>query len=86
MVINAAWAEQMFGDRDAVGRRIVDTDFESGACTVIGVVEDAKLAGPVGGLGDYFMFLPQESYAVFSLIVRTSDDPRPLIGDIKREI
>jgi putative ABC transport system permease protein len=86
VIVNAAWAARMWGDGEAVGRRIVDMQSDSDSYTVVGVVEDAKLAGPVGGLGDLHIFFPQVSFAAFSLLVRTSDDPRTLIDGIKQQI
>jgi len=87
VIVNATWARRMWGDERAAGRRLwVDGRDGRSYFRVVGVIEDAKLVGPTGGLGDLQIFQPQTDFRSLSLIVRTSDDPLPLAGTFRELI
>ncbi len=87
VIINATWAQRMWGEERAVGRRVrVDGRDEPTYFRVIGVIEDAMLVGPTGGLGDFQIFQPTTAFSYVSLIIRTREDPLPLVPALKDQV
>jgi putative ABC transport system permease protein len=82
-VVNETAARGLFGDADAVGRR-VRTDSEGPPVEVVGVVSDSKYRS----LGDErvpFLYLPlaQNYSPVATLLVRTEGDPAALASGVR---
>jgi MacB-like periplasmic core domain len=84
-VLSEGLARRLFGDGNPLGRRFRDPD--PGDIEVVGVVEDARLAGlrreppPI-----YFVPLAQQDHFAGTLAVRTSGDPAPLAPAIGRAL
>jgi predicted permease len=89
IIVNADWARQMWGDVRAAGRRFVsraDTD-EPRVHTVVGVIADAKLSGPMGRHTSFNIIWPRDpGEAALSIAVRAAEDPMALVDVLKEQV
>jgi putative ABC transport system permease protein len=87
VIVSAAWARRMWGDEDAVGKRFWTGERdEPDYFTVVGVIDDVMLVGPTGSLGDLQVFQPGSYYRSLALLIRTHDDPLPLVDLLKEQV
>lgn len=86
-IINQAAARKFFADQNPVGHRFGSTVETAGQLEIVGVVADVKY----NSLRDpapptlYAAYL-QRGFDGLSFVVRTTDDPRPLIGRIRESV
>lgn len=89
IVVNQTMAQTFWANGDAVGRRVQP---QNGGpwCTVIGIVEDVKNAG-VDRPTNAEMYIPYTQddgsgrFAMY-VVIRGKSDPRPLVGEVRREV
>jgi predicted permease len=99
VVVDESLARRLWRDEDPIGRRVFPPssakEFEAiGASTpwltVVGVVRDAQLRGPL--VSDYgtngTVYLPYAATAPrdFGYVIRTAGDPTALIGEIRQAL
>ena len=79
-IINRAFARRFFPQGDAVGARIVEHGTPPLTIQIVGVVDDVR-EGPLDEVIPPVLYLPfdQSPDSYFSLVVRTSEDERPLV-------
>jgi putative ABC transport system permease protein len=84
VLINQNMATRFWPDNTAVGRHI---SLEGKDCQVVGVVEDAKI-NHVHEPPEPYMYLPFAQWPVEfgTLILDTSDDPLPLVPELRSEL
>ncbi len=96
-IVDQRLAARFWPDQDPIGRRMYllddpkdlmpgpDTVF----VTVVGVVGDMKLRGPVdndGRVGSYFFPFAQAPERSFGIALRTDGAPETLLGDLRRQV
>jgi putative ABC transport system permease protein len=83
-VVNREAARRFFGKNDAIGRTL---PFESGAITIVGVVENVKYTG-IGTPTDGVVYRPfaQQPFRLAVLIARTTDDPARITNQMREAI
>lgn len=96
-IVDQRLAARFWPDQDPIGRRMYllddpkdlmpgpDTVF----VTVVGVVGDMKLRGPVdndGRVGSYFFPFAQAPERSFGVALRTDGAPEALLGDLRRHV
>ncbi len=79
-IVNRAFARRYFPDEDAVGKQIVEHGTPPTNIQVIGIVDDIR-EGPLDSAIPPVLYRPfdQSPDNYFSLVVRTSQDERPLL-------
>jgi putative ABC transport system permease protein len=83
-VVNREAARRFFGRNEPIGRTL---PFESGAITIVGVVENVKYTG-IGSPTDGVVYRPfaQQPFRLAVLIARTTDDPARIAGQMRAVI
>jgi len=83
-IVNREAARRFFGNHDAIGRTL---PFESGAITIVGVVENVKYTG-IGSPNDGVVYRPfaQQPFRLAVLIARTTDDPARITNQMRTVI
>jgi len=83
----AEWARQMWGDERAAGKRFIHESSRSSASySVVGVVDDPKLAGPAGRFPLQVLRPFDATYPSLTIAVRTTGDPLALVDDLKGQV
>jgi macrolide transport system ATP-binding/permease protein len=79
-IINSAFGKRYFPDEDAVGKQIVEHGTPPRNIQIIGIVDDIR-EGPLDSAIPAVLYRPfdQSPDNYFSLVVRTSQDERPLL-------
>jgi putative ABC transport system permease protein len=94
MVVNRRFAEKYFGDREALGGRVrIMGGPDSAFATVVGVVDDVRHNALTREVKPQFYATlaqfavsPGNTRRSMSLVVRTREDPRSLIGPVRAAI
>jgi predicted permease len=83
-IVNETMARRFWPGQDAIGRRI---DAGSGWRTIVGVARDIKYHS-INESPESFLYFPalQESETEANVLVRTSNDPRALLGAVRHEV
>ncbi|HLW78727.1 MAG TPA: ABC transporter permease [Terriglobia bacterium] len=88
-IVNQTMARTFWGNQSPIGRR-VRPGFSDPWCTVVGVVEDVKNAGieKPAGTELYLPLLQKQAEGTASvyIILRSSIDPRSLVGPARRVV
>jgi putative ABC transport system permease protein len=81
-IVNLDLADALWPGRSAVGRVLLVRDQP---LTVVGVTEDVKPEGPNDPYGPWLVFYPSTPDRLRSgtIVIRTSGDPRALIGPVR---
>ena len=84
VVISQSLAQKFWGQENVVGKRIT---MGPKASEIVGVVGDVKEAG-VEDATNPEVYLPyqQQPWPVFTLVLRSSGDPKNLVGIIQRDV
>jgi len=79
-IVNRAFARRYFPDEEAVGKQIASSTTPPEITQIVGIVDDIR-EGPLDAAIPPVLYLPfdQSPDNYFSLVVRTSQDERPLI-------
>ena len=87
VVINESLARQIWPGGDAIGRKIV-VDYSSAGTypyEVVGIVNDVRFYGLRSQpRPEIYFHHPQRSYLILNIAVRTKNDPRLLIGPVRK--
>jgi predicted permease len=91
VILNESYAKYLFPDGNAIGKRWrIGSGPNSPWFEVVGVVGNTKDNGLRTGFGTYGAYYPfglgKNNYRFRSMLVRTTDDPTPLIGVIKSQV
>jgi len=88
VIVSAEWARRMWGDERAAGKRFSARGREASTLfSVVGVVADPKLTGPVARFNDLLVFRPKDAADAFlSIVVRTEGDPLSLVEILKQQV
>jgi putative ABC transport system permease protein len=88
-VVNQAFARQLFPNQDPIGRRLRRSS-QAPWITIVGLVYDIRRSGKTGEITSqvYLAAMQTKLYPVrlADLAVRTSGDPRPLLGAIRAAV
>jgi len=79
-IINHTFARQFFPGEDALGKQIAHVSTSPVPIEIVGIVEDIR-EGPLDAAIPPVLYVPfnQETDSFFGLVVRTSQDERPLL-------
>ena len=92
ILVNRAFARQVFGDADAVGRRVKDGVSETDApwLTIVGVVGDVKVRRideePVPQTYQFWLQTQESTFGQATYVVRTSLDPMALAPAVRAAV
>jgi putative ABC transport system permease protein len=88
-LVTRSLATRLYGQSSAIGRPLYFTglQFDSGPPIIVGVVGDVRQSGP-SMPPEAEIFLPQAQMPTpqLSLVLRTQNDPMPLMNDVRRTI
>jgi len=86
-ILNQSAARMLFGNEDAVGKRVKVQWTKNDEVTVVGVVADIR-HGAVNSPPDPCIFMPneQQPFPFASLVVRTTGDPALLEEAIRKQV
>jgi putative ABC transport system permease protein len=86
VIISQSLARKLWGQENAVGQRVT-TSAKAPPSEIVGVVDDVKEAG-VEDATNPEVYLPyqQQPWPVFTLVLRSSGDPKNLAGIIQRDV
>lgn len=86
-IINETFARHFFPDTDPVGKRI-GWGCEKDLCrTIVGVVGDTRMSEIIQApIPEIYVPINQAPNRRYTLFVKTSGDPRPLIGAIRSQV
>jgi putative ABC transport system permease protein len=89
VILNRALARRLFGDQEAVGRRLklVNPDYGEGWRTIVGVVGDVRYAG-LDDPGEACIYTPfaQTPFFWSYLMVRTTGPPQSVAGAVRAAV
>ena len=92
ILVNRAFARQVFGDAEAVGRRVKDGVSETDApwLTIVGVVGDVKVRRideePVPQTYQFWLQTQESAFGQATYVVRTSLDPLALAPAVRAAV
>jgi len=88
VIVSAEWARRMWGDERVAGRRFSAQG--RGAPTlfsVVGVIDDPRLTGPVERYNDLLVLQPQDTAdAALSILVRAEENPLAFVETLKQQV
>jgi putative ABC transport system permease protein len=87
-IINEAMARRYFSDEDPIGKRITNSDSQTGPwLTIIGIVGDVHTHGLSDeGYPQMYAHSAQQPGRAFTLVARSSSDPTSLASGIRSQI
>jgi putative ABC transport system permease protein len=87
MIVNEAFAKQMFGDADPIGKRAMSTRDEKVYRQIVGVVPNVKFYGN-RDTTRALVYVPyaQNPWGIGIITVRTVGDPLAAVGTVRREL
>jgi macrolide transport system ATP-binding/permease protein len=79
-IINHSFARQFFPGEDALGKQLAHVSTSPAPIEIVGIVEDIR-EGPLDAAIPPVLYVPfnQDTDSFFGLVVRTSQDERPLL-------
>lgn len=88
VIVDKSLAARIWSGEDALGKRIKMGGAEAPWLTVVGVAGDAKYSNLIQTDIDMDIYLPlfQDQVLTLYFAIRTSGDPLPLIGAVRREV
>ncbi len=86
-IVNESFARRFFPDRSAIGKRLSQGGPDRPFWEIVGVVKDSKYWS-IGEAPQPFVHFPlaRDYDGSVALVVRTTGDPRSLIGAIRHEV
>ncbi|HEY9503574.1 MAG TPA: ABC transporter permease [Pyrinomonadaceae bacterium] len=86
VIISQSLARKLWGQENAVGKRVT-TSAKAPPSEIVGVVDDVKEAGVEDALNpEVYLPYQQQPWPVFTLVLRSSGDPKNLAGIIQRDV
>jgi putative ABC transport system permease protein len=87
VVVNEAVARQLFPGEDPIGKRLIIFDAKDKPYEIIGVVADTRNWGLAEKpMPEFYLSYQQSAPPFLGLAVRTKDDPRRLIEEIRHAV
>jgi len=86
VVVNQAFAKKFWGDADPIGKRISITGEAGPWLEVVGLARDGKYVSIAESPRPYVFYPQLQNPDGVTLLVRTSGDPRTVLGAVRREV